>query len=82
MVWGFANFEGGGVVTVELDGGPGVTAELSPVPPNAPYSDTLIWTVTLPAVPAGMTPHVLTVSASDGHSETLHDVLFGDVWVW
>ena len=82
MVWGFANVESGGEVTVSLDGGAGVTAELSPMPPTAPYSDTLIWSVKLPAVPAAMTPHVLTVRSSDGHSETLGDVLFGDVWVW
>ncbi len=38
------------------------------------------WHAALPALPAGG-PYTLSVRASDGATETIHDVLVGDVWL-
>ncbi len=38
------------------------------------------WDALLPALPAGG-PYAVTVTAADGASQTLHDILLGDVWL-
>lgn len=38
------------------------------------------WETSLPALPAGG-PYALTVTAADGSSRTINDVLLGDVWL-
>ncbi len=38
------------------------------------------WEASLPALPAGG-PYVLTATAADGTSQTINDVLLGDVWL-
>jgi sialate O-acetylesterase len=38
------------------------------------------WQASLPALPAGG-PYTLTVTTADGATQTIHDVLVGDVWL-
>ena len=39
------------------------------------------WRQQLPPMPASMTPYNVTVTSSAGESATLHNVLFGDVFL-
>jgi sialate O-acetylesterase len=38
------------------------------------------WAASLPSLPAGG-PYTLTVTAADGASQTIHDILLGEVWL-
>ncbi|HET7267559.1 MAG TPA: sialate O-acetylesterase [Oleiagrimonas sp.] len=67
-VWG--NADAGQTVTVSIDG------EQASARAGADGR----WQVKLPALDAGG-PYTLTAKASDGTTQTAHDVLIGDVWL-
>ena len=71
VVWGFGHVGSG--VCATLDGAPaGCTSVLADG----------VWRVPLPPQPASVTSHTLTFTqASDGATQTLEDVLFGDVYL-
>ena len=67
-IWGFA--DAGVTVSATLDG--------APLQPAATAGADGIWRVALPPTPAGG-PHAIALTASDGSSAALADVLFGEV---
>ncbi|MES2442270.1 MAG: sialate O-acetylesterase [Pseudomonadota bacterium] len=69
QLWGKDPRHDGGVV-VTVDGHAYTTEK------DGRYS----WRVTLPAMPAGG-PHTITVTTASGFTQTISDVLVGDVWL-
>eukprot|EP00038_Savillea_parva_P010797 m.192856 g.192856 ORF g.192856 m.192856 type:complete len:675 (-) comp18757_c0_seq1:153-2177(-) len=78
VVWGFANVDG--PLTVRLDDGAEVPATLQPLPPGTPYTDRWLWRAVLPPTAPSWTAHSVTV-AGVGCNASIHDILFGDVYV-
>ena len=72
VLWGTADTQGD-TVTVKVTGQGAHTAQVTTTVSHG------AWKVKLPAQTA-KGPFVIDVSSSDGHV-TLHDVLFGDVWL-
>lgn len=71
IVWGFGDV--GAEVCAKLDGAPvGCTSVLADG----------VWRVSLPPQPASVSSHILTFTqATDGATQTLEDILFGDVYM-
>ena len=67
-VWGFANK------------GVTVTATLGGVTRTAVANERQEWAVSFPALKASSQPITLILKASHGHSKTVQNILFGDVW--
>lgn len=74
MVWGFCNSDTE-TVTVTF-GGQRLKAEV-----GYRTVGVVTWSVTLPATPAGFTPHTITAASSSGATVVIEDVLFGSVFV-
>ncbi|MCW3838039.1 sialate O-acetylesterase [Sphingomonas canadensis] len=57
-----------------------VTVTMNGIAVTASSDKSTAWSADLPALPAGG-PYSLTVSGSSGRSQTMNDVLVGDVWL-